>query len=67
MKYVLNCFNFSFIPFLTPFTYKKAIKNKSKLTNIMIKSIKLIRNHLDESKTLSLMFSDMYIISQVPL
>jgi len=52
---------------LTPFTYKKAIKNKSKLTNIMITSIKLIRNHLDESKTLSLMLSDMYIIPQVPL
>ena len=67
MNYVLNCFNLFFIPFLTPCTYKKAIKNKSKLIKKIIKAINIIRNHLDASKTLSLMFSDSYTIPQVPL
>ena len=62
-RHVLTCFNFSLFLFYTSF-YKKAIK---KLINKLIKTIELVKNHLDESKTLSLMFSDMYIIHQVPL
>ena len=30
----------------------------------MIKTIELVKNHLEESKTLSLMFLDMYITHQ---
>ena len=55
-----NLFKFLFIPFYTSF-YKKAIK---KLINKINKTIELVKKHLDESKTLSLMFSDMYIIHQ---
>ena len=62
-KHVLTCFNFSLFLFYTSF-YKKAIE---KSINKIIKTIELVKNHLDESKTLSLMFLDMYIIHQVPL